>query len=276
MMLGATMLVVFVGLFLTWARWRAFDSHGLVGVDQRLYSEIGRRWLDNGSIYADFQLVGPYRYDQAAGTNDVARMPTLYPPWSSPFFALSHLMPWPLWWITPIGVLGWLVASWRPRPWAWPLLALPLLWANTSGALIAGNTTLWVAMFVGLGLRYGWPAFFVALKPTMLPLVLVGWRDWRVWLGLAVLVAIGLPETGRAIAALGHVEGGSVLYSIADLPLVLVPIVGYLGARRSDGIAETPIERVHDRYLVRLRRAVAGDGHVARTDRQPPQEQEAV
>jgi hypothetical protein len=280
-MLGLTVLISAVAAGLLVARYRAFDSLGLVGVDLRLFSELGQRWLETGSIYADFQLAGPYRYDQAAGSNDVERMPALYPPWSGPAFVVVRFMPWPLWWLIPLGTLAWLVWRWRPAPWTWPLMALALVHLNTSGMLVAGNSTMWIAMFAGLGLRYGWPACLVALKPTLLPFALVAWRDRGMWTGLAVfaMLAVGwYPESARALLALRNVEGGSLLYSLGDLPFMLVPLIGYAGRSLRDGSAQRPVERVVlDRDQMRDgRAAVGGDRHVGGANGDAVEDQRAA
>lgn len=212
----------------------AYVTRGLVGVDFRLFSEIGRRFAETGSGYAPFQA-SPYPYDQASGTNDVARMPDLYPPLAGPVFAVARFLPPILWWAIPLGVIAVLIVRWRPAPWTWPVMALALLSPNTAGVLATGGSSMWVAMFVALGLAYGWPAALVVLKPTFLPFALIGWRNRWTWFMLfsaAIMAYFLTAELARYVLVLQNVEGASLLYSLGDLPFVLVPVIAWIGSRR--------------------------------------------
>lgn len=235
---GLTAAILLVGVTLTVAYAQPYVRLGLVGIDFRLFAEIGRRFAETGSGYAPFQLEGPYRYDQGSGTADVASMPDLYPPYIGPVFAVVRFLPPVLWWAIPLSILAALIVSWRPAQWTWPVMALALFSANTAGILAAGGSTMWITAFIGLGLRYGWPVCLVALKPTFLPFALIGWRDRRTWLGLAIFAVLAYfltAELARYVVALQNVEGASVLYSLGDLPFVLVPVIAYLGKSRPDG-----------------------------------------
>ena len=82
----------------------------------------------------------------------------------------------------PIGAVVWSVWS-RPTRWIYPLIALLMIWPRSTGGLIVGNTDMWVCAFVALGLRYGWPALPIAIKPSFAPLMLVGIRHRSWWWG---------------------------------------------------------------------------------------------
>lgn len=222
-MLGLTLLILLAAALVAWARYQTFASRGLVGVDLTLFSELGRRWVETGSQYAAFQFA-PFSYEQGAGGTDVSVMPGLYPPLAGPVFAVVRLLPPILWW-APVVLVPLLL---RPRPWAWPLIALCLAWPATSASIIAGNTTMWITLLVALGLRYRWPAALILLKPTLAPLALVGIRSRWWWVALGVMGALTLamlPELLRYFEVLRNVRGGSVLYSLGDLPMLLIPVV---------------------------------------------------
>ena len=225
-----TVLILIVAAFVAVAKFSAFASRGLVGIDLSLVSELGRRWAETGSQYAAFQLDGPYPYDQGAGTTDVAQMPGLYPPLAGPLFAVVRLLPPILWW-APLLVIPAVLARWRPAPWAWPLLAACLAWPNTTSSIVAGNTAMWVAVFVTGGLNVGWPAALTLLKPTFAPLALIGVRS-RSWYLVVAAMALGTllmaQELARYLTVIQHQRGSSPLYSVGDVPMMLIPIIGYL------------------------------------------------
>jgi hypothetical protein len=192
------------------------------GQDHRFYVESARHWLDTGSFYLPHQLAGPY---------DVRLMvDVLYPPIALALFVPFVFLPWVLWWIVPLGVLAYVVWSLRPAGWAWPFLALAAFWPRSVGDVLWGNTDLWVAAAVAGGIRWGWPAVLVFLKPTFAPLALVGVRDRRFWLGVGVLALVSLPMLplwADYLTAMRHLRIDP-LYSVRSLPLVLVPVVAWL------------------------------------------------
>lgn len=228
--LGLTVLILAAGAVVIWAHLAVFASADLIGVDLRLFAELGRRWVETGSIYASWQF-SPYAYDQAAGTNDVGRMPGLYPPIAGPFFATVRFVPAVLWWVIPAIMVGYALWRWRPDPRVWPVLAAATLFPSTSGVIAAGGSTMWVTAGIAGGLIWGWPALIVALKPTFLPFLFLGAdrRSWWLALGLIALVSIlMLPEWVRYIDVLRNAESLDALYSVADAPLILVPVAAWL------------------------------------------------
>jgi hypothetical protein len=226
-----------LGLIITALRVQAFAERGLIGVDFRLFSEIGRRWLETGSMYQPYQLAGPYAFDRAAGTNDVGDAPALYPPIAAPIFAalrLAGVLGPILWWAVPCAVVVYAIAHWRPAPWTWPIVAAVLLWPSTSAPFLTGNTTMLVTAGVAGGLLWGWPALVVAFKPTFAPFLVLGIRRRSWWLGAGLLAGLSLTMVGewiRYATVLRNVTGAGLLYSWADLPLVLVPVVAWAGRR---------------------------------------------
>jgi hypothetical protein len=96
---------------------------------------------------------------------------------------------------------------------------------------------MWIAAFVALGTVWGWPGVLVALKPSLLPFMLVGIRSRSWWLaaGLLVLVSLAvLPMWFDYATAMLNARGPLVspLYSLGNVPVVLIPLVARLDSRR--------------------------------------------
>jgi len=217
-----------------WAHEFAFGNGDLVG-----YLDGARRFLALGTPY----LSGPLEPHSF-----------IHPPIALALFVPFLWIPAILWWAIPLIGTAVLVIASTPRPWTWPLMALVLLWPRSQGAILAGNSDLWIMFVVALGVRFGWPIALLILKPTFAPLALLFVRDGQVRYALAgvgLIVGLGLiPAWMEWLAIVRRIDGGLV-YSIASLPLVCLPLLGLRRAERDDE--------------VRLgRRAVGGhgDGHV--------------
>lgn len=232
LVLTGVLLVGFV-LELIWL-YGYVDAQSAVGTDHGFYRRIGETWLDTGQWYLPHQLEGPYVVE-----TDVD---VLYPPLAIPFFAALRWLPFPLWWAIPLGIVGWLVWSWRPAAWTWPLLALLLAWPRGVSNLIYGNSDMWVMAAIAAGLVIGWPAVLVLLKPSVAPLALVGagHRSW--WIGLAVLAVASLLTLDLWRQYLTAIQNSDAAWywSLGDVPPLFIPIVAWLG-RRDGGFAT-----VHD------------------------------
>jgi hypothetical protein len=218
------------------ARYDAFAARGLVAIDYRMFVEFGHRWATTGSIYAPYQLIGPFRYDVAAGTTNVAAMPALYPPLVGPVFWLLGLLPAFLWWAVPVVVLA--VSVRGARAWTWPLLAAVACLPQVPSLFIVGGSSMWVLAGLALGVREGWPVLVVALKPTLAPFALVGVRHRSTWIGAGLLLAVSLlmlPEWLRYVTVIRNLESPSLAYSFGDLPPVAAVLLAVWSAvwRRS-------------------------------------------
>src|SRR6266545_2555293 len=197
------------------------------GTDYGFMMSFAQRWLDGGSFYAPEQLRGPY-----VGTS----FSNYYPPPALLLFAPFTFLPGPFWWAIPLGVISAHLLASRPAPWAWPILAL-LCWVpRTQSIVIWGNTTMWVAAFVALGLRFAWPSVLVLIKPYFAAFALIGSRR-RSW--LAASVAFGainvllLPVWLDYLTAWrnsGNWPG--IGYSPADIFMIGIPVVAWLARRR--------------------------------------------
>jgi hypothetical protein len=235
--------LVALGVLVVWVAYLAFAFLTLPNVgpaagtgDHATYMDAVRRWLAGGSFYQPYQLAGPYT---------VSKVEILYPPTILPLLAVMSVLPAILWWIVPLGTIAAVVWHWRPSLLGWigilACLAIPSTWE----AIAYGNPVMWIAAFAALGTVYGWPAVLVLLKPTLAPFALIGIRRRSWWVALAGLLAASLlllPLWAQYVAVLENARGPLVspLYSLKDVPLMLVPIVAWLSATRSRSRAASP------------------------------------
>ncbi len=229
--------VGFLGAALIIFLWALLGPYGRTNLDwdRAHYVAATVRWLDTGTPYLANDVAAPFDYQPDT---------FLHPPIALLLFVPFIWLPSIVWYAIPIAIVITLVFAWRPERWTWPILAACIAWPRTSGMLIVGNTDLWVAAFVALGLRSGWGWALIALKPSFAPLALLGARRRVFWIAVAVVGAISIPF-GRMwldwFSVVVHAPGG-VLYSILGLPLVLLPAVAYAGRTRGGamGCLEAP------------------------------------
>jgi hypothetical protein len=190
------------------------------------YLTGARRFLDHGSPYLPEQLSGAWALQPDS---------FIHPPVSLLLFVPFLAIPAILWWAIPIGLTVWGVVRMRPAAWAWPLMALCLLWPRTAGILIAGNTDMWVAAAIAVALAASLPtAVLLIMKPSYLPFALIGipWRSW--WIGAAAIGLAALAFAGLWFDYLTVLRGVTLepLYSLFNLPFVLIPIIAWLARTR--------------------------------------------
>jgi len=209
------------------------------GVDFQLYRDVTNRWLAGGSFFEPYQVAG--QYEIRAG--DV-----LYPPvalWLFvPFAAASGAMAAIAavaaagWWAIPLGATA--AATWRlrPRPWAWPLIALCVANPTTLLKIWTGNPVIWSMAALAVATVAGSSRFaapFVLLKPSLAPFALFGLNRRSWWLGFAVLLVLCLPFGslwGDWVASVVNSRGGGLLYSALVIPMLLLPLVAWVGRTR--------------------------------------------
>lgn len=222
-MAGLTVAIASVGLtlFVVMLRGRMGEA---VGRDFGHYLDGARRWLETGTPYLPGELAAGFQYQA---------LTFLHPPLALLLFTPFLALPAVLWWAVPIGVVAWSIWSWRPAPWMWPLLAMPLLYIPFLVALIVGNTDIWVASGVAAGLRFGWPAL-VMVKPSLAPFLLVGTRHRSWWLGLVVLLLAAIPFGSLWLDWLAVVDHapGDWTYSLHSVPWLLLLVVAWWSGRR--------------------------------------------
>ena len=209
-----------------------------VGVDYELYRDVTSRWLDGGTFFEAHQLAGAY---------EITPGDVLYPPvaiWLFGPWALGATGGGPgpavvaaLWWAIPLGATIAAVAALRPRPWAWPLLALCASNPTTLLKIWTGNPVMWsmAALAIAVVGPSRLTAPFVLLKPSLGPFGLFGIdrRSW--WLGLIVLVLLSLPfgvMWRDWLESVVNSRGGGLLYSSLEAPFLLLPLIAWLGRTR--------------------------------------------
>ncbi len=206
-----------------------------LGVDFELYRDVTARWLHGGPFFEPYQLAGPY--DIRAG--DVLYPPValwLFVPFSSPAGILGSLAA-VAWWAVPLGLTAAAVVRLRPIPAAWPLIALCATNPTTLLKVWTGNPVIWsmLAMALAVAGSSRISAPFVLLKPSLAPFALfgLGRRSW--WLGLGLLLVLCLPFGGLWadwLASVANSRGGGLLYSALEIPMLLLPLVAWLGRTR--------------------------------------------
>lgn len=218
----AIVLQMFVGF--AFLNWGATDWGG----DFRFYTDASRRWLEGGGFYLQRQLHGLYETQMG----DV-----LYPPTTLYFFIPFLVLPAQLWWILAIGLLAFVVWSWRPAPWAIALTLVCLATPNLVNMYFRGSPGIMVAALVAAALRWKWPGALILLKPSVLPFALIGIRSWGWWIVAGALVLLTLPLLSLIpdwLHAVFDSRGADgLLYSLRDVPLLLVPVFAYLGRTRN-------------------------------------------
>jgi hypothetical protein len=194
-------------------------------VDVTHYLRATRRWLEFGTPYLADEVARPFAFGLET---------FLHPPGALLLFLPFTVLPVVLWWVIPTGILVLSIRAWRPDRWTWPIIALCLLWPRTQTALMYGNTDMWIAAFVALGLRFGWPGLLVMVKPSFAPLMLIGSRSRSWWLAL-LPIAIAASLFGQLwldwLAVIRHAPADWT-YSLTSLPMIAIPVVAWLRRRR--------------------------------------------
>lgn len=222
----------------TWATCDAAVTVGRVGADLNLYLVATRGVLEGtGEFYRPHQVFGPY----SLADGDI-----LYPPPILLLIVPFLVLPAVLFWLIPIAVVAAVVAWHRPRPWTWPLMALGLAWPITSLKLVHGNPVMWIVAATALGTVLAWPSVLVLLKPSLAPFALIGARQRSWWIALGVLAVLSIPFAGLwadyARVALNARSPNGLLYSLDEVPLMLIPVIAWLGRGRRAGSPPEPAE----------------------------------
>lgn len=205
-----------------------------VGIDFALYRDVAARWLAGGPFYEPHQLAGPYV---------VAHGDILYPPVGLWLFVPFTVLPAFLWWAIPAALTVWAIARVRPRPAVWPLMALCLAWPTTPLKIWTGNPVIWAAAAMSVAIVYRWAAPFALLKPSLFPFAAFGVRERAWWVGLGVFLVLCLPFGGLWadwVASVINSRGSGPLYSVLEAPMLLLPIVAWIGRTRQVSRASPP------------------------------------
>jgi hypothetical protein len=194
--------------------------------DLAVYTDATRRLLGGGSFYLDRQLHGAY---------EITPGDVLYPPVTAWFFALWLVLPGWSFVVIPVALTARGVGRMRPAMWTWPLIALCLAWPLLGLKVIRSNPSTWISAAAAMGLLYGWPGALILLKPSFVPFAVIGIRRRTWWLVAGLIVVASLPFLADTLTYPRVVldgRGGGVLYSLPDLPFVVLPLVAWLGRTR--------------------------------------------
>lgn len=201
-------------------------ARGEIGYDPDLFAMFGRRFVTTGEAYFPIQFGEPYR---AEGVTNI------YPPLAMYLFVPLAYVPIALWWIIPGAVFAWHLWDCRPAPWTWPVMAFLLGLFPTVSGLIYGSSTMWAVALICIGLRHPAAMAALAFKPVDAFLAVLYVRRRSFWLGLGVVALLAIPfgdlwvEWWRAIT---NIDGGTPLRNITGVPLLLIPVVAWLGRNR--------------------------------------------
>ena len=202
------------------------------GVDRDLYLGVTRRWLDGGPYFESYQLAGPY----LIRAGDV-----LYPPVALLLFvpfALGGAIGSVAWLVPPLAGTVACIARLRPRPAAWPLLALCATNPTTLLKIWTGNPVIWSMLALAVATispRWRAAAPISLLKPSLAPFALFGANRRSWWAGLAVGAVVCVPfgaMWGDWVASIVNSRGGGLLYSALEVPILALPLVAWLGRTR--------------------------------------------
>ena len=211
-----------IGMLLTEPFGQRFVGNDLGG-----YVAGARRFLEAGS---------PYLVEQVSGSWQLQPDSFIHPPVAVLLFIPFIWLPAVLWWAIPIGLTAWAVVRLRPAAWAWPVIGACLLWPRTAGIVIAGNSDLWVAAAIGVALAFGLPsALLVVLKPSYLPLAVIGARSRSWWIAGAFVLIVCLMFGRLWLDYLAVLRGVTLepLYSLYNAPFVAIPLIAWLGRPRT-------------------------------------------
>ncbi len=223
--LGLALACIVVAALVVQAEWREAVRLGVVGQDFAQYLEATRRWITSGSPYLETEIAGPF----TPGPHTF-----LHPPTTLLLLTPFLILPAWLWWALPAVAIAWTVWSWRPAPWTWPLMAALLILPRGHIAVIFGNSDLWVWAILAVGLRFGWAAPLIVIKPSLWPLMLVGVgrRDWWWMAGLVALSSMVFGALWLEWAAVIRHAPMDWTYSVASLTFLSLPLIAWAGRTR--------------------------------------------
>jgi hypothetical protein len=241
------------------------DPSQALGVDYRIYADAARAWESTGRFYWQYQLAGPY--EPFAGPS------VLYPPSALLLFVpMSHL-PAVLWWAIPLAAIGLGVWWLRPARWTWPLLAVVVWWPRSQESVLWGNPAMWLVAAELLGLIGSWTAALVLIKPSVGIFAFVGAHRKSWWRAVAALVLFSMPFGTLWIdwmTALAN-SGLNVGYSLAEVPMFLLPIVAWTGRRPREepSLPSLRLRRPVNPGATTLRRLVLVEANTVDRRREP-------
>jgi hypothetical protein len=183
-------ILVVAGLELVETTARAIRQ-GTLAVDIGYWDPLyAQRWLDTGVMYLPHQLAGPYH---------VTGQDFLFPPIAMYVFIPFLFLPIVIWWIVPAVALVACFRRFRPALWTFPM--------------------------------YAWPFVLIVIKPSFLPLALLGARRRSWWIAAAIVGVAAIPFGSLWLDYVTAIRnsGLPLYYSLLQLPIVLAPLVMWIG-----------------------------------------------
>jgi hypothetical protein len=227
-------LVLAIVLYEQWLFVEGGMYGWFAGSDYTLYMDATRRWLSGGEFYPAAQLAGPYVLAWGA---------ILYPPQMLALFVPFTALPAWIWWAIPTATVCWIVIDYRPGPWAIAgMLTALAIWPLGVMTWWSGTPTIWFVAAMAVATRWGPASAMILAKPTLLPFALFGARSRSWWVLVAggaasSIVVLGL--MAQWIASLVNARGpmASPLYSLENVPLLVIPLLAWAGRRAKPGHA---------------------------------------
>ena len=222
--------------------WIAWHDRIPLGLDWLGYRAGVERLFATGTPYAAFELAGPFTPEH---------LDFIHPPNALFLFAPFAALPTPLdfvaWDAIPLAILG--VALRRLPWWGWPFVALLSATDSLQYPILNGNSSLWMCAAFSLGLRYGWPAGLIAMKPSLAPLAVVGVRRPVPAIVLAIVpIAVTAPLLPDYFTVLRNTNL-SFMYSITQYSLVALAAWPWVAERLPGWIRRLrqPAAPMHER-----------------------------
>jgi hypothetical protein len=222
LMLGAALVVVgmariFLGIL---------TIPPAVGLDLGIYVDRASDFVAGRGFYLPRQLDGPYHVEIGD---------SLYPPPMLIVFLPFLVVPHVFWWLIPMSVIVLAIAHHRPGALAWAVIGLLIVSDGTLLSVVKGNPALWVAAALALGTVWPPATAFVLMKPSVLPLALIGMRHprwWRVFGAMTIVSILFLPLWLDYAQVIQNSDLG-VDYSFHEVPFLMIPVVAWIGGRYS-------------------------------------------
>jgi ABC-type transport system involved in cytochrome c biogenesis permease component len=108
-----------------------------------------------------------------------------------------------------------------------------IAWPTTLLKTWTGNPVIWSMAAMALGVIYAWPSVLVLIKPSLAPFALFGvWRRswWVAAVGFALLCVPFGSLWAEWVATVINSRGGGLLYSSLEIPMLILPLVAWVGA----------------------------------------------
>jgi Glycosyltransferase family 87 len=224
-----SLAVVAIQVVLYVVGWIANHEAIPLGLDWLGYRAGFDRLLATGTPYAAFELAGPFTPEH---------LDFIHPPNALVLFAPFAILPQPLdyilWIAIPIAIFCYLL---RDLPWwAWPFVALLSTTNSLQYPILNGNSSLFMTAIFGLGFRYGWVVGLLAMKPTLAPLAIVGFRRSRrtvlVTAALAIVpILVTLPWFADYITVARNMQGIPLTYSISNYSLIALAALPWVAGK---------------------------------------------